>query len=206
MSRDYAPKDIYLGDIAPDYNFQQDADQNRPIHLERDFWRDAEGRYILFRRQRDLGTVSNVPVGKRAQAGFFGHRLGGANKPRALALASGHVDSMKFSHDVLYEVESVLSNQAVDLRRFGDVAPASLVSLHGLSVTIGPILGTRRFDNDPRLEGRPIITNRPLLQSLLTPDIGRQGEEQPAAFMHIPYTERTALRALAHQTRLPNRR
>lgn len=201
-----SPKEVYIGDIAADYAFDDQSDLDRRIQLERDFWRDTDsGQYLLFRRQRQLEEISNVRQGSKVSAGFFGHRIGGANKPSALNLASGHVDSMKFPYNVLYEVDADMSDQVVDLRRFGDGAPLGAVALHALSVTVGPLLGTRQFDENPSLKNRPIITERPMLQRLVVPDIGRQAEDQPATFMHVPYTERAALRALAHRNRFDYR-
>lgn len=206
MSSDFAPKDIYLGDITPDYTFNDELDRDRRVHLEQDFWRDETGQYLLFRRQRELDQLSNVVDGGKAQAGFFGHRLGGANKPSALRLASGHVDAVKFPHNVVYELDPEMSDQAVDLRHFGGEAPASAVALHGLTVAMGLPLGRRQFDSHPELKDRPIITDRTLTQKVFAPEWGRQAEDQPAAFMHVPYPGRLALRSIAHQTKQPNRR
>lgn len=198
--------DRYIGDIAADYQFEDEADLDRKVHLERDFWRDSDnGHFLLFRRQRQLEQLSNVRDGSKATAGFFGHRIGAANKSAALGLASGHTGAMKFPYNVLYELDAEDSNEVVDLRRIGDGAPLGAVVLHALSITTGPIVGTRLFDEHSALKDQPIITERPIMQRLLTPDIGRQAEDQPAAFMHVPYAERAALRALAHQNRFNNR-
>lgn len=191
--------EIYIGDIAKDYNFDDDAVVSRRVSLDRDFWRDVDsGEYLLFRRQRMLGEVSNVRPDARASAGFFGHRLGAANKEHGLAWASGHLDSVKFPYNVMYQLDREHSEKVVDLRHPG-VAPLSVVALSTLSTTVGPIFGTSKFDQHPAVKDRPIITGRPALQRLLAPDMGRQAEEQPAAFMHVPYSQRLALKALGNR-------
>lgn len=170
-------KQAHLGQLLRGYEIYDTAPNPETLmHMGKNgLWLTENNEALLFRLQKSLDSVYNSSHGNLNKPGFYGARVGFANREEALRGAAGNFGT-RFTVASLLGAERTA--EIIDPRQcnLGALAAATTVNYFGRI----PGVTDRVFhDEQSDLQGKTLLTGRTPIQLMVNPGFNKR-------FIHIP--------------------